>query len=498
MAVQHSPVNLASALAENVCFICQESYDNNSNLVSTRCRHIFHHACIFNFLNTSSSCPQCNSTIAKNSLLEYPVRDNNESLLVNTGAIPKSTERILSGNKNQNKKGERTVNRNSLPGQASVDERESLEDRIRSKMENHYRGEINKLHAVVERLSQQLTSVNLNGNRAPEWPRDSFANLSAPSFPPAQPESNFVPQRNNRPNSTRPFIPESRERALLSSVALNNSGKIASLIHSWNLTFNGNSTGLPVEKFIYMVNSLTLDSLAGDFRLLGDHCHILFTSKAKEWYWRYRSSVDKINWEDLCRALKSYFSIHLSDLDIREMIRDRKQNANESFDDFHHSILQLCDRLRGPLSEPELTEILRRNLRPHLRKELFYLQIDNVSHLRHLVLRREALSFELDRAPKNFRRQVNEIDVEDEFFIEDQPEEVCEVRKPKEDTSKRQNNICWNCRKEGHRYIDCLEDRTIFCYGCGSVGVYKPQCEKCQGNFQASASNNTSFRSRTK
>lgn len=39
---------------------------------------------------------------------------------------------------------------------------------------------------------------------------------------------------------------------------------------------------------------------------------------------------------------------------------------------------------------------------------------------------------------------------------------------------------CWNCDGVGHRYHDCLKPRRIFCYGCGKVDTYKPNCSICQ------------------
>ncbi|KAH8279029.1 hypothetical protein KR026_001927, partial [Drosophila bipectinata] len=42
--------------------------------------------------------------------------------------------------------------------------------------------------------------------------------------------------------------------------------------------------------------------------------------------------------------------------------------------------------------------------------------------------------------------------------------------------------VCWNCRKEGHRYQDCASKRKIFCYGCGLPNAYKPSCERCTKN----------------
>ncbi|KAH8391468.1 hypothetical protein KR200_005498, partial [Drosophila serrata] len=44
--------------------------------------------------------------------------------------------------------------------------------------------------------------------------------------------------------------------------------------------------------------------------------------------------------------------------------------------------------------------------------------------------------------------------------------------------------ICWNCRKEGHRYQDCTAPRKVFCYGCGARNTYKPSCQRCLKNIQ--------------
>ena len=45
---------------------------------------------------------------------------------------------------------------------------------------------------------------------------------------------------------------------------------------------------------------------------------------------------------------------------------------------------------------------------------------------------------------------------------------------------------CWNCDQLGHHWQDCLENRTIFCYGCGEKNTYRPQCKKCSRKVSAS------------
>jgi len=46
---------------------------------------------------------------------------------------------------------------------------------------------------------------------------------------------------------------------------------------------------------------------------------------------------------------------------------------------------------------------------------------------------------------------------------------------------------CWNCQEEGHRLQDCVEQPTVFCYGCGKPKIYKRNCPICNpGNLQKS------------
>ena len=140
--------------------------------------------------------------------------------------------------------------------------------------------------------------------------------------------------------------------------------------------------------------------------------------------------------------------------------------------------------------------MLKRGLRPHIQKEIFYLHITTVSELQHLMMRRENLSRELEQKTHlernvSIRRQVHEL--ENPVITDELPEEISEVNKEKPNL-----HPCYNCREIGHHYKDCLEPKTVFCYGCGTPNVYKPQCPKClSGNSKPSGSNNTSFRSKT-
>ena len=76
-------------------------------------------------------------------------------------------------------------------------------------------------------------------------------------------------------------------------------------------------------------------------------------------------------------------------------------------------------------------------------------------------------------------RKVNELEYEE---LEDVPkEDISEI-------DRASDVVCWNCRKKGHRFTDCLDERSIFCVGCGAENIYKPNCINCQnqGNGRAS------------
>ncbi|KAH8357522.1 hypothetical protein KR084_012072, partial [Drosophila pseudotakahashii] len=77
-----------------------------------------------------------------------------------------------------------------------------------------------------------------------------------------------------------------------------------------------------------------------------------------------------------------------------------------------------------------------------------------------------------------FRKQVSELvegmkDAE-EFSEGEANNEVCAVAL-----------ICWNCRKEGHRYKQCQMKRKVFCFGCGAPNNYSHTCPNCLKNGKA-------------
>lgn len=272
--------------------------------------------------------------------------------------------------------------------------------------------------------------------------------------------------------------------------------KITSIVQNWNLKFDGSQNGLDVDEFLYRVRSLTFENFNGDFTLICKNLQMLLSGNAKRWFWRYHKQVQLIEWDDFCEAIRSQYQNCKTAFDLREEIRNRRQKPGETFEAFIDAVSTIIDKLPSPMSETELIEVLTRNLRPEIRQDLLYVSVHSISHLRKLVQKREHFLSD-EHVRRNLtvrggnvpgpRRLVAEIDGKEEMTNESQNEKtdlsvnalVQPPRKPK----------CWNCDDSGHNWEDCLQERRVFCYGCGAIGVYKPNCDKCRARKLNSSKN---------
>lgn len=289
--------------------------------------------------------------------------------------------------------------------------------------------------------------------------------------------------RNVLYNTANPISSSSLSNSNVINSQLN---KITAIISGWKIQFDGSPTGLTVEEFLYRIRSLTYDNFNGDFSPIVRNLNVLLSGKARDWYWRYRKQVDSFNWDEFCDAIKCQYRDFKSYFDIREEIRNRRQKVGETFDVFYDSISAIMDRLPSPLSEMELIEILTRNLRPEIRQELLYIPVHSISHLRKLVHRRETfLNDEYVRKNMSFRvqnqvvprRQISELHYNEDGssweHLNSTDTNVNAIQ------FQEKAPVCWNCDGSGHFWDDCVKSRNIFCYGCGTKNVYKPQCAKC-------------------
>ncbi|XP_065361991.1 uncharacterized protein LOC135955566 [Calliphora vicina] len=498
MPVNHSPESQGAEGVEKperpTCTICNDNLNSDDKTV-TSCNHSFHTPCLARWLETSQTCPICRqscNSLDLSSQNQIPSR-NDPSTSRNRGAIPRDRPNTrLYAQQHQRGLGsfdtmQSPVNRRRTTNFSNNHLSEQRVQHIITESLNAFRTDFSAvITAELQSMFQNL-NIEANRNNIPNS-RDHVTNRSntrnpvnntsniqnlVSEPPPEWPEDNPF-----RANQT--FEPTAHRRSgpnllpLISGNITNDTHKISNLIYNWHIKYNGSDDSISVDEFIYRINTLTSIHLNGNFNLLCEHVHSLFEGKALKWFWRYHRQADStLVWFDICDALRRQFKDTTTDYDIKDDMRRRKQKINENFDTFLESMMYLSDRLRIPIGETELVEIIIRNLKADLRHELLHLNISDLSTLRKEARKHEKFFEDLvsssSHRPKYSRPQISEI-------VREIPIESQELLG--EEISKGINEIneigayiskCWNCDGVGHRYHDCVAPRRIFCYGCGAI-----------------------------
>ncbi|XP_037827126.1 uncharacterized protein LOC119615120, partial [Lucilia sericata] len=453
------PLPLAPLTIEpSVCHVCNETMAEGQDcLIINQCSHTYHRQCIESHLANSSECPVCKRSFQLCELRKLNIVNKLLPLAKgNTkgkgrGAVSKpynlrsASCNLFAESDNHNLETLVTPDRHvsNIPDTNLMNtptRQQSHHSPQRNTNDTNV--DYNKINQMIENnITRLLTNLNI-------IPSANTAN-----------NNGCNPNRSVRPNNNNYTENVNNTQFLNSPNIFSNSNsyntsmhpdKITSVIQNWNLKFDGSATGLNVDEFLYRIRSLTRDNFNGDFSVVCKNLHVLLTGKARDWYWRYHKQVPAIDWSDFCDAIKCQYKEFKSSFDIREEIRNRKQKPAENFDTFYEAVSSIMDRLPSPMSEPELIEILARNLRPDIRQDLLYVPIHSISHLRKLVQMREHfLSDEYVR--KSFvgrnpnamlpRRYINEIDTNDNEILRDVPENNISV-----DAMQHPEDIkCWNC-----------------------------------------------------
>lgn len=392
----------ASGGAYPICGACASLVKSKSQFIRTNCGNTFHKSCLSKSEKIRSYCPICDSR-----LLSEPSNPNTSVVLTRSQAKTTSTQ--MTNN--------RPDNNRPIEDQPSG----SAESANVNVPDNTVRLRPTELQEMVSSLvsaqqSHLLDSLTDRISRIVQNNIESFSRLSINRPTTSVAAQSSAQQASPTQMQTLPAVEERTFREML-GISVNNSqnnahlntsrsGQLAShsspstdlssrpdkvlhIMSNWRIKFTGSSGGLSVENFIYRIESLTLQTLQGNFDLLCRNASSLFEGKAADWFWRYHRSVSFVSWSDLCRALRQQYSDSRSDVDIRELKRDRKQKPGELFDKFYDSVVELTDRLKEPLSSDMLVEILRRNLLPEIQHEILNLRITCLQELRDICRRRE-------------------------------------------------------------------------------------------------------------
>lgn len=460
---------------QNSCHLCNNGMtDKVECLLIVGCSHIFHRHCIENHLASSNVCPICQQQCELSDLqkISFPTKQN-KTRGKPRGAMARqyhtmSYSKNLFQDQNDTNVSEQvqvTPNHRNVSGSRPTNAQSMID--------------YNEINRMIENsVSNILRNLNINTNFPSENP---LSHNLPPVIPHQQPNCSGNPSGNRDHNPHTSAHASQYSQNTTSSFSIQND-RITSIIQNWGLKFDGAPTSLTVDEFLYRVRTLTEDHFNGDFAVICKNFNILLSGKARDWFWRYRKQVENVNWDDFCDAIRYQYKDYKSTSDIREEIRNRKQRIGESFDIFYEAISAIMDRLPTPIGESELIEIVTRNLRPEIRQDLLYIPINSMPHLRRLVQMRESFLNEehvrRNLASRNSntianRRQISEINSDTDLISSECCDDI--------DAIRQQDNVpcCWNCDQPGHYWEDCLQERSIFCYGCGAKKIYKPQCQKC-------------------
>lgn len=289
---------------------------------------------------------------------------------------------------------------------------------------------------------------------------------------------------------------------------------ISQAITRWSVKFGGHKNDLPIDEFIFRIENLAAADNVPLYNLVGGLHHLL-TDGATDYYWIQRRKYPNANWEQLKMLMLSHFARQENDFELRNLIMNRKQANKEEFNEFSLTVECLAARLRRPMADEELVEILRENMSSRLQDRLLLVPTPTVEILKSTCKKFERLWSSQSERPRDtrFNNRVAEVEWHARGDAIDQCSGgstqmalPCELDRHRPEPLQlsaisrdlpvvgpaNEYVICWNCRDIGHTYVDCMAaERRIFCFGCGESNVIKPRCPKCNsGNWRAGGNPN--------
>lgn len=255
---------------------------------------------------------------------------------------------------------------------------------------------------------------------------------------------------------------------------------VSTKFEKWKINFDGSGS---VSDFLFKVDTLCERTQCSDEHLMANF-HIFLSGKAESWFWNFIKQNRNAQYSFLKTSIIKEFGYLETDHEVLLRISNRKQQNKESYDDFHTNMISMNARMREPIVEKTLIDIIKRNVNTNLKLLLFNTVPKTLHELRDLARNAEKVLKETKVSIPNVNnsRQINELEVgdceheiNDELIIDPQIEAL---QLPRQVTKPDYSKIkCWNCLSFGHSYIYCPEDtRHLFCFKCGQRGVNTTKC----------------------
>lgn len=304
-------------------------------------------------------------------------------------------------------------------------------------------------------------------------------------------------------------------------------------ISEWRLKYDGKDSGRRLGEFLKEVKMRSKAEDISDRELYRGAIH-LFTGRAKDWLMEGLENRDFRTWSQLKSELKREFLPPDLDFQLEIQATNRRQARGERFVDFFHDMLKIFQSMTRPMSEKRKFEIVWRNLRFDYKNAMTGARIKSLSTLKRygrIVDENNWASFQRnsDNPVRSRGMQVNEITGSQnpnkssksstktvktlKEFSSKPKSEPNETHQGEAKKQEKQNSVwnpmegssagtlqqlveqykrpaigvCYNCKKQGHHYAECADDRRKFCRICGFPGVLTKTCPICAKNEESSA-----------
>ncbi|XP_062710951.1 uncharacterized protein LOC115263130 [Aedes albopictus] len=230
-----------------------------------------------------------------------------------------------------------------------------------------------------ENLQKQTSSKNFGLPNQPFQRRFDYRNpdnsKSFENLGPSHNSQNFH-QQPTLPNFALPHQPRS-----LASVEITGYQRRPQRVADWKIRkYAGNDEGMGLNEFLECVHHYAESEQMSEAELFSSAMH-LFTGNALAWFQAMRSQKRFYNWNHLVCELKANIVHPELDAALRMKASQRRQQRNESFQDFYLEMEKIFRAMPAPLSSHEKLDILKRNLRPDYKKVLVFKPVNTLSEL---------------------------------------------------------------------------------------------------------------------
>ena len=294
-------------------------------------------------------------------------------------------------------------------------------------------------------------------------------------------------------------------------------------VQKWEVKFDGSPKSIPVESFIFRVESQQRKYNLSDEDLLADF-HYLLSGAAATWYWQYLEENDSdsmlLSYQDLKSELRNQFKNKRKDPEILRLIMDRKQLAHETFDEFYSDVRALFLQMSNRLTDQDKLGIVRPNIKDKVANLIFSSSINSIRELREECRRAE---IHLEAREVRFRKNVSEIEhrkqqEEDEWKREDSFDnegddeyELAAMQQNRQNSNFNKKSLGPNRnfekdkRPSGNIDLKDVENNkttcpsgfhTMTCYCCGQ-GNISFKCASCMGKVQVGSSSGSQLPTKT-